>query len=108
MRGCYTFTITFLVALLALTSVPSSWAECAWLLWDDVGPQFGTINFKRTAAYDSRSSCLKAAETRAKRIIGEKIKVYEHADGTLIWDNGKTMMHAQCWPENLAPANTQR
>jgi hypothetical protein len=102
------FIAAFPVLLLLFASVGTASAECAWVLWDDVGPQWGTVNFKKTAAYETRSSCLQAAEARARRIIGEKIQVYVHADGTLIWDNGKMMMHAQCWPENLTPNGTQR
>jgi hypothetical protein len=97
-----------IVLVLVLTLASSASAECAWVLWDDVGPQFGTIKFARTAAYESRAECMRAAEVRARRVLGPKVEVHVAADGTWIADNGTMMMHAQCWPDNLAPRGGQR
>lgn len=94
--------------LALLVVAASASAECAWVLWDNVGPQFGTIKFVRTAAYESRAACFHAAEARARRLLGEKIKTHVTPDDTWIADNGKMVMHAQCWPDNLAPRGTQR
>ena len=96
-------TFAALLPMLALAAVAQ--AGCAWILWDDVGPAFHTIEFRKTAAYETRADCLKAAETRARRLLGEALQTWVAPDG--IWmadsaDGGKGYT-AQCWPDTAEP-----
>jgi len=80
-------------------------AACAWVLWDDVGPPFHTIEYRKTAAYESRAACLAAAKARAERLLGTGLQTHVAPDKTLMADSadGKKAYTAQCWPDTTEP-----
>jgi hypothetical protein len=96
---------TLLIALCLLTSAATASAECAWVLWDDTGPPGHTIEYRKTAAYESRAACLRAAEDRARRLLGKTLQTYVAPDGTWMADSadGRTGYTAQCWPDTAEP-----
>jgi hypothetical protein len=83
----------------------SGHAGCAWVLWDDIGPLGHTIEYRKTAAYESRAACFKAAEVRAHRLLGTSLQVYVAPDETWMADSadGRTGYRAQCWPNTAEP-----
>jgi hypothetical protein len=91
--------------LSVLISAATAYAECAWVLWDDVVSPFHTIEFRKTAAYESRAACLRAAEVRAQRLLGKSLQVQTAPDGTWMADSadGKKTYTAQCWPDTTEP-----
>ena len=94
-----------IVTLSLLTSATTASAECAWVLWDDVGPPFHKIEFRKTAAYESRAACLAAAKVRAERLLGKGLQTHVAPDETWMADSadGKKAYTAQCWPDTAEP-----
>jgi hypothetical protein len=97
-------TISFVV-IAVITQAASASADCAWVLWDDVGAPGGTITFRRVAAYESRVECFRGADARIRQLLGEKVKVSKLSDSTLGADSedGKLTMFVQCWPDTVDP-----
>ena len=97
-----------LVTFSVLTSAATASAECAWVLWDDVGPPGHTIEYRKIAAYESRAACFHAAEGRARRLLGKTLQIYIYIapDETWMADSvdGRTGYTAQCWPDTAEPS----
>ena len=96
---------SLVIGLWLLAVVTSASAEGAWVLWDAVGPPFGTFGFRKTAAYESRAACLAAAKVRAERLLGKGLRTYVARDETLMVDSasGKKTYLAQCLPDTAEP-----
>src|SRR5262249_22153862 len=98
-------TVSAVVAAVLLLAPSLALAGGAWVLWDDVGPQFHKIEYRKTAAYESRAACLAAAKLRAERLLGKGLQTYVAPDETWMADSadGKTAYTAQCWPDTAEP-----